>query len=153
MSQEGAGTPTLPPYRVSPDTTVARSRSGPRRASAESALLAASLSDYTLLVKGTATGAASLLNVGGLPARRVYMRFDIPAFIVDSVDVVRATLLLTQQPNASIDPSDTVKIVPHVVLAANAVTDVAKAAQISTAITVIHCGSRRRARASSSGSG
>jgi hypothetical protein len=85
-------------------------------------------------VKGTATGAASQLNIGGLPARRVYMRFNIPEFIVDSVDVVRATLLLTQQPNFSIDAQDTVQIIPHVALAANAVTDIAKAAQIAIGI-------------------
>ena len=133
MSQEGAGTPTLRIAYLRHDSR--KVTLGPASRALNQPILAASLSDYTLLVKGTATGAASLLNVGGLPARRVYMRFDIPAFIVDSVDVVRATLLLTQQPNASIDPSDTVKIVPHVVLAANAVTDVAKAAQISTAIT------------------
>ena len=59
------------------------------------------------------------------------MRFDIPSFIIDSVDVVRATLLLTQQPNLTIDPGDTVNIIPHVSLAAAAVTDVAKAAQIT----------------------
>jgi hypothetical protein len=136
LSQEGAGTPTLLSYRVSPDTTVAKVTLSPAsRTPLNQPILAASLSDYTLLVKGTATGAPSLLNVGGLPARRVYMRFNIPSFIVDSVDVVRASLLLTQLPNASIDASDTVKIVPQVGLAATAVTDVAKAAQISTAIT------------------
>ena len=53
------------------------------------------------------------------------------AFIIDSVDVVRATLLLTQQPNLTIDPGDTVSIIPHVSLAAADVTDIAKAAQIT----------------------
>jgi hypothetical protein len=73
----------------------------------------------------------TLLNVGGLPARRVYMRFNIPSFLIDSVDVVRATLLLTQLPNNSIDPGDTVMIAPQVSLATVAVTDVAKASQIT----------------------
>lgn len=132
LSEEGAGTPTALSYRVSPDTTVAKVVLGPfSKTPADQPILANSLADYTLLVKGTATGPPTQLNVGGLPARRVYMRFNIPAFIIDSVDVVRATLLLTQQPNLTIDPGDTVSIIPHVSLAAAAVTDIAKAAQIT----------------------
>jgi len=132
LSQEGAVTPTILSYRVSPDTTVARVTLAPAsRTPLNQPILSASFADYTLLVKGTATGAPSQLNIGGLPARRVYMRFNIPQFIIDSVDVVRATLLLTQQPNLTIDPSDTVQIVPNVSLATASVTDVAKAAQIA----------------------
>ena len=136
LSQEGAGNPTTLSYRVSPDTTIARVVLTPSsNTPANQPILAGSLSDYTLLVKGTATGPSSLLNVGGLPARRVYMRFNIPSFLVDSVDVIRATLLLTQIPNATIDPADTLFLIPHVGLAAAAVTDVAKAAQI-TAVAI-----------------
>jgi hypothetical protein len=132
LSQEGAGAPTVLSYRVSPDTTVAKVTLGPfSKTPADQLILARSLADYTLLVKGTSTGPQTELNIGGLPARRVYMRFNIPAFIIDSVDVVRATLLLTQQPNLTIDPQDTVRILPTVSLAAVAVTDIAKAAQIN----------------------
>jgi hypothetical protein len=132
VSQEGAAAPTLLSYRVSPDTTIAKISLTPYSKTPENQpILASSLADYTLLVKGTATGPANLLNVGGLPPRRVYMRFDIPAFLVDSVDVVRATLLLTQLPNTTIDPEDTVLVLPLVSLAGVAVADVAKAAQIT----------------------
>ena len=132
LSEEGAGAPTALSYRVSPDTTIAKVVLGPfSKTPSDNPILARSFGDYTVLVKGTATGSQSLLNIGGLPARRVYMRFNIPPFIVDSVDVVRATLLLTQQPNLTIDPGDTINIIPHVSLAAAAVTDVAKAAQIT----------------------
>ena len=62
------------------------------------------------------------------------MRFNVPAFLIDSVDVVRATLLLTQIANPGIDPTDTVSIIPHVSLATNAVTDIAKAAQITAVV-------------------
>jgi hypothetical protein len=135
LSEEGAGTPTILSYRVSPDTTIAKVVLGPfSKTPFDQPILAGSLADYTLLVKGTATGPPSQLNIGGLPARRVYMRFEVPAFIIDSVDVVRATLLLTQQPNLTIDPADTVSIIPHVSLAAAAVTDVAKAAQITAIV-------------------
>jgi hypothetical protein len=132
LSEEGAGTPTALSYRVSPDTTIAKVVLGPfSKTPADNPILSRSFGDYTVLVKGTATGLQSQLNIGGLPARRVYMRFNIPPFILDSVDVVRATLLLTQQPNLTIDPGDTIRIIPHVSLAAAAVTDIAKAAQIT----------------------
>jgi hypothetical protein len=130
-SQEGAGAPTLLTYRVDPDTTVTKVILVPYSKTPENQpILANSLADYSLIVKGTSTGPATQLNIGGLPARRVYMRFNIPSFIIDSVDVVRATLLLTQQPNPSIDPEDTVRIAPQISLAAATVTDIAKAAQI-----------------------
>lgn len=130
-SQEGAGAPTLLTYRVDPDTTVTKVILVPYSKTPQNQpILANSLADYSLIVKGTSTGPATQLNIGGLPARRVYMRFNIPSFIIDSVDVVRATLLLTQQPNPSIDPEDTVRIAPQISLAAATVTDIAKAAQI-----------------------
>ena len=131
-STEYGGTPTTLTYRVSPDTTIAKVVLAPfSKTPAAQPALALALSDYTLLVKGTATGPSTGLNIGGLPARRVYMRFNIPAFITDSVNIVRASLLLTQIPNNQIDPNDTVFVVPHVVLATDVVTDVAKASQIT----------------------
>lgn len=136
LSQEGAGSPSVLSYRVSPDTTIAKVVLAPTsRTPLNQPILAQSFGDYTLLVKGTATGSPSELNIGGLPARRVYMRFNIPAFIIDSVDVVRATLLLTQKATGGLDPGDTVKIIPNVGLAASSVTDVAKAAQIAATVT------------------
>src|SRR4029079_12002137 len=85
-SQEGAGAPTLLSYRISPDTTLAKVQLVPvSKSPADNPFLRNSLADYTLLVHGTATGAPQLLDIGGLPARRVYMRFNIPAFLIDSV--------------------------------------------------------------------
>jgi hypothetical protein len=131
-SAEGAGTPTQLSFRVSPDTTIAKVSLLPSsKTPADQPALALSLADYTLLVKATATGPATGLNVGGLPARRVYLRFNIPSFLIDSVDVVRATLLLNQVSNPALDPTDTVRIIPHVSLATIAVKDVSKAAQIT----------------------
>ena len=133
-SNEFGGSPTTLSYRVSPDTTVGGIVLGPySKSPADQPAAAVSLADYSLLVKGTATGPAGDLDVGGLPARRVYLRFDVPAFVTDSVNVVRASLLLTQIPNTQIDPDDTVFIVSDVVLATSAVSDVAKASQIAAA--------------------
>ena len=131
-SNEYGGVPTSLTYRVSPDTTIAKVVLTPfSKTPADQPSQALYLADYTLLVKGTATGPATGLNVGGLPARRVYMRFNVPVFITDSVDIVRASLLLTQIPNPQIDPNDTVFVVPSVVLATTAVSDIAKASQIT----------------------
>jgi hypothetical protein len=59
------------------------------------------------------------------------MRFNVPLFITDTAQIIRASLLMTQRPDRSVDPKDTVRIVAHVSLAAKAVTDVARAAQIT----------------------
>ncbi len=130
-STEFGSSPTTLSYRVSPDTTIAKVVLQPfSKTPADNSADATSLADYTLLVKGTATGPATALNIGGLPARRVYMRFNIPVFITDSVDIVRASLLLNQLPNNQIDPDDTVFVIANVGLATNVVTDIPKAAQI-----------------------
>jgi hypothetical protein len=132
-SQEGAGAPSVLSFRVSPDTTIAKIQLVPSsRTPTDNPAVQQSIADYTLLVRGTATGSAQMLDIGGLPARRVYLRFDIPPKLIDSVDVIRATLILTQQPNLTIDPTDTVKIIPQVSLAGVAVTDIAKASQITS---------------------
>lgn len=136
-SQEGAVTPTQLSFRVAADTTIPRIVLLPySKTPADQSVLALALADYTLLVRGTPSGPPTALNIGGLPASRVYMRFNIPAFLIDSVDVIRATLLLTQISNPGLDATDTISIIPHVSLAATAVTDIAKASQITAVADV-----------------
>ncbi len=118
-------------FRVSADTAVRPLVTLPFSKTPDNqAIIALNLSDYTVLAKSPGTGPAGTLNVGGLPARRVYFRFDIPSVILDSSTVVRAALVLTQFPNRTIDPKDSVSIAPTLVLAAKAVTDPTKAAQV-----------------------
>jgi hypothetical protein len=100
------------------------------------ATIAFSLSDYSLLVSGPPPGPPEALNVGGLPARRVYMRFEVPKFIADTAQIVRATLLLTQRPDASAEVGDTVRVLANVSLAAKSVTDLSRAAQITAGTTL-----------------
>jgi len=64
------------------------------------------------------------------------VRFDIPASLIDSVTVVRATLLLNQLPNSLLDPTDTVLVLPTLVLAGRAVKDPTKASQITADIAL-----------------
>jgi hypothetical protein len=66
---------------------------------------------------------ANTLRVGGTPARRVLMKFDIPTHIIDSSVVVRATLLLTQRPSGSPDAGEAVSLHVVPILASTQVTD------------------------------
>lgn len=98
--------------------------------------IASSLGDFTLVVIGTPPVPTTRLAVGGLPGARAYLRFNIPSRIVDSSLVIRATLLLTQTPSASPDPTDTMTVQPYLVLAGAGVSDPLKAAQIIAPVTV-----------------
>ena len=85
--------------------------------------LSGPLTDYTIVLAGQTTTPITELAVGGIPSRRSLMRFNIPAYIVDSTTVVRASLLLTQTPNRRVDPHDSVYVFPLAILATPAVTD------------------------------
>jgi hypothetical protein len=130
ISTEGGIAPVIF-FRATPDTTTKPLTVTPfSKTPVGESLLAGNLTDYTVIAKGPPPASPSVLAIGGLPARRVYIRFNIPSNIIDSSTVIRATLLLNQLPNAAIDPTDTVFVLPQVVLAAKAVTDPSKAAQI-----------------------
>jgi hypothetical protein len=136
ISVEGGLGPNLF-FRATPDTTTVPQTVAPfSKTPVGESIRAANLTDYTIIAKAPPEAAPSVLAVGGLPARRVYIRFNIPDSIIDSVTVVRATLLLNQLPNNSIDPTDTLLLLPEVVLAGPAVIDPGKAAQIIGTITV-----------------
>ncbi len=93
--------------------------------------IAGSLQDFLIVVRGTSNAAAPVLAVGGLPGHRLYLRFDLPANIVDSTTVVRATLLLNQIPNpVSPDANDTAAVWPQAILASSAITDLTRALQL-----------------------
>ena len=129
--------PPLLRFRVSADTAVRPIIVRPRsKTPADDAIAAANLADYTVFAVRPPAAPLSDLTVGGLPARRTYVRFDIPSSIIDSSTIVRATLLLNQLPNALLDPTDTVVILPALVVAGAAVTDPTKAAQIVTDIAL-----------------
>ena len=56
------------------------------------------LADYLIVLRGTPPPPPQVLAIGGLPAHRVYMRLAIPPRLMDSVTVVRASLVMTQTP-------------------------------------------------------
>ncbi len=130
ISAEGGVTPILF-FRATTDTVTKPLSVIPgSRTPTNDRIYASHLSDYTVVVKGPPPAPPGVLTVGGLPPRRTYFRFDIPSRIIDSSTVVRATLLLNQISNPALDPTDTVLVVPQLVLAGSAVTDPAKASQI-----------------------
>jgi hypothetical protein len=118
-------------FRGSPDTAKAPVQVFPNSSTpANESLVAPRLADYTIIAKSPPAAPGSLLSVGGLPPRRVLVRFDIPSKYIDSSTVVRATLLLNQISNPALDPGDTIRLIPQVVLAGTPVTDPTRAAQI-----------------------
>lgn len=136
ISAEGGIGPNLF-FRATPDTTTVPQTVAPfSKTPVGESILASNLTDYTVIAKAPPEAPPSVLAIGGLPARRVYVRFNIPDSIIDSATVVRATLLLNQLPNNAIDPTDTVLLLPEVALAGTAVIDPAKAAQIIGSISV-----------------
>ncbi len=129
-SAEGGATPILF-FRVTPDTTTKPLRVTPlSRTPSDDPIVASHLTDYTVIAKSPPQAPPNVLPVGGWPPRRVYLRFDIPSNIIDSTTIVRATLLFNQISNPALDPTDTVFILPQLVLAGAVVTDPAKASQI-----------------------
>jgi hypothetical protein len=132
-----SGVPGTLSFRATPDTLTPRITVTPFSATpTDDPVVKAHLSDYTIVVTSPPRAPLTDLSVGGLPARRAYIRFDIPSSIIDSATVVRATLILNQIPNAGPDPGDTLRLLPGLVLAGNAVTDPTKAAQIATDIAL-----------------
>src|SRR4029079_16658269 len=113
FSAEG-GVTTLLSFRATPDTITKPLTVCPySRTPTTDVIVAPHLNDYTIVVKGPPPAPPSVLAVGGFPPRRAYFRFNIPASIVDSSTVVRATLLLNQIPNPALDPTDSVLLIPQ----------------------------------------
>ncbi|MDQ6827500.1 MAG: hypothetical protein M3081_01375 [Gemmatimonadota bacterium] len=121
---------TLPPslfYRgaTAADTPTARDTAsftlGPHSSSPGALTgFVPNLADYLVNIKATVTP-APLLAVGGMPGARAYLRFNVPAAIVESTTVVRAVLLLTQTPFTGPSAQDDVTVTPRVVIAGTGV--------------------------------
>jgi hypothetical protein len=132
-----SGLPPALTFRVSADTTVPVVGLTPYSATpAEDKIVSGNQSDFTLIVIGTTTPSASFLAIGGLPASRTYLRFNIPLRLIDSSNVVRATLLLTQALSTSPDQTDSMLVQPNIGVAGATITDVGRAAQIISATLV-----------------
>lgn len=128
-SQEG-GNPPVVRYDPAPDDTAIKALTVlPRsKTPAQQAVLASDLTDYLHVFSAPSTPVGPYISVGSLPAQRILFRFAIPPAILDSANVLRATLLLTQAPVASVAPDSAFTIFPLLVTAGAQVTDPARSA-------------------------
>jgi hypothetical protein len=125
-----AGVPVRLRIRASLDTTATPLLVSPLSLTpVDQPFLQAPLADFTIIVKGVTTTPVTMLGVGGVPSRRVFLRFSIPSHIIDSTSIVRASLLLTQSPNRRLNLTDSVYVFPVPILASPAVTDYQSALQ------------------------
>ena len=116
-----------------PDTAVKPIPVGPEsRTPTDAPSLRLDLTDYFLTFQAPQGAGPNDLGVGGLPSERAFLRFNVPAFILDSSTILRATLFLTQKPNRASSAVDTLVVYPRLVTASETVTDVARAAELVT---------------------
>ena len=129
----GAGAPTVvfdpstdttyAPQQISPSTIVPNST-----ADAELAYAVYMLSDLSSPPPG-----ANTLLVGGFPAYRSYLRFNVPARITDSSTIVRADVLLTQQVSRFGNAADSVGMFALVPTTTSLVTDLRRILDLAAA--------------------
>ncbi|NUO64498.1 MAG: hypothetical protein HOQ34_13085 [Gemmatimonadaceae bacterium] len=86
----------------------------------------AQLADYTLVVKGTPPPPTGVFAVGGVRGRRTYLAFDVPRRLLDSTQIVRATLHLSQVPAPLAEPGDTALLEALLGTAKGVVKDISK---------------------------
>jgi hypothetical protein len=113
-------------YRVTPDTLVSTDSAFVySRTPAEDATLASTYAAYQLIAAGALPPPpGSVIAVGGIAGARTFLRFNVPSILIDSVQVVRASLLLTQLPSrVQANRSDSVAMLANPVLAGAQVTD------------------------------
>jgi len=134
-----AYTPRLT-YRVSPDTLVPTdSVFVLSKTPANDATLASTYAAYPIVVAGALPPPTnSVLAVGGVAGARTFLRFNVPSILIDSVQVVRASLLLQQVPSRVVaSNSDTIAILANPVLAGAQVTDLNLLLQLTGAGTLV----------------
>ena len=110
---------------VKPDTLVLNSGSP-----ADESTIRRSLALYAIVAAGALPAPpVGRFTVGGIAGARAYLQFDIPPIVLDSVQVIRASLLLTQIRARSTGASaDSLAFYTQPVLASPSVTDVFTAA-------------------------
>lgn len=133
VAYEG-GDPPVVRFLPSADTSFNALTVQPRsRVPRSQVTLAADLTDYVHVIRFPAVPDESFLTVGGVPGRRTLIRFNIPGRIIDSSNVLRATLELTQRPVAGVDDTTKLTIFPLLVTASTNITDVGRSAFLTNA--------------------
>jgi hypothetical protein len=123
-------------YYVWPDTTVKQQSVTPfSKTPLSPPSTANDYRDYSIVAKNAMPATApTLVSTGGIPARRAYLRFDVPQWLLDSTTIVRAELQLTQAPQRSYDSGDSITVIGQAVAATNFITDLHRSADLLTAV-------------------
>jgi hypothetical protein len=126
-------------FRVSPDSLVRKDSVAIISNTPAGESIATIFAMYPIVVSGALPAPGpGVLAVGGVSGARSYLRFDVPTILVDSVQVIRASLLLTQvAPRVAASASDTIRIVVNPVLVGAQITDVATIVQLAGAPTIV----------------
>lgn len=111
---------------VPPDTILPRSKTPDDDPAVANTLLL-----YNLRAAGVLPPVPNdRLALGGIGGARTFMRFALPDVVLDSVQIIRASLELTQRPSRSEGGNrDTLTILTQAVVAGPAITDVFTASQ------------------------
>ena len=125
-------------FRVTPDTAVKKDSVAIISNTPAGDPIATIFAMYPIVVAGALPAPGpGVLAVGGLSGARTYLRFDVPTILVDSVQVIRASLLLNQVASRVVaSAADTIPIVVNPVLVGSQVTDVATIVQLAGAPTL-----------------
>ena len=120
-------------FRVSPDTLVLKDTVPINSKTPAGEDIATAYAMYPVIVAGALPAPApTVLAVGGIGGARTYLRFEVPPILLDSVQVIRASLLLNQLPSrVAASSSDTVAMLINPILAGPALTDVLTILQFS----------------------
>ena len=113
-------------FRVTPDTLVTKDTVVISSKTPTGQDIATYYALYPVIVAGALPAPPpTALAVGGISGARTYLRFDVPPILLDSVQVIRASLLLNQLPSrVAASSSDTTAMLINPILAGPALTDV-----------------------------
>ncbi|MEP6732816.1 MAG: hypothetical protein ABJE10_19380 [bacterium] len=117
-------------FRVSADTSVAPDTLKVRSLSPADPIVQSQFTVYKVVAAGALPPPpAGTFTLGGFAGARTYLRFDIPSTVIDSVQVIRASLVLTAKTGRSTSAvADSLTIFTQPVLASPSVTDIYTAA-------------------------
>ena len=134
-------------FRVSPDTLVRRDTVVLQSKTPVGDPIANVYAMYPIVVTGALPIPPSpVLAVGGVNGARAFLRFDVPQILVDSVQVIRASLLLNQVPSRVVaSGADTIAMLVSPILAGAQLTDVGTIASFAGSPTAIGLDSVRLA--------
>lgn len=112
---------TVPPLRTAQPTSLTP---------VDPLQFAGDLLDFQVVVSSPNHNALGTFFVGGLPGSRAYLRIELPAWVTDSVGLLRAELLLSQFPTFGPQSTDSLLVDAHLVVANATVPNLFRAATL-----------------------